>query len=482
MMNILDEYKLFVKRIGLVVITNILIALSSLVLLPIMTKNYSIDDYGVWVQLNTTLALMPNLATLGLPYTMVIFLSPEKNKKKIQEEFYSIAGIVLFSTIFISALLFLFSNNVATALFNDDVNLAKLLPLIVFFACLNVFLLNFFRTFQQMKKYSIFLITQTYLGIFIVSYFAINGFGILMTALGLLIANSITFFIMLMFIISNIGFKIPKFKNMREYLSFGLPTIPSNLSLWIVDSSDRYVIGIILGTAFVGYYSPSYTLSYIVMMIVAPFSFLLPSLLPKYYDAGEIKKVKTFLKYSLKYFLLFAIPVTFGLSLLSKSILIIITTQEIASNGYFIVPFVVLSALLYGIYGIMSNMIILKRRTKILGIIWIIAAALNLILNIVSIPYIGILGAAIATLLAYTTAFLLTLYYLKFKFEVDLGFVVKSIISSILMSLVIVLTNPEGVLNVLIVVVVCTIVYLISIILLKGIKKEEFKFFKELLS
>ncbi len=81
-----------------------------------------------------------------------------------------------------------------------------------------------------------------------------------MPQLGILIANIISFFIMIIFIISNIGFKIPKFKNMREYLSFGLPTIPANLSSWIVDSSDRYVIGILLGSAFVGYYSPGYTL------------------------------------------------------------------------------------------------------------------------------------------------------------------------------------------------------------------------------
>ena len=65
---------------------------------------------------------------------------------------------------------------------------------------------------------------------------------------------------MIMFIITNIGFKIPKFENMMEFLSFGLPTIPANLSSWLVDSSDRYVIGILLGSAFVGYYSPGYTL------------------------------------------------------------------------------------------------------------------------------------------------------------------------------------------------------------------------------
>lgn len=471
------------QRIGLVGVTNILIALSSLILLPIMTKSFSISDYGIWVQINTTISLIPNIAALGLPYTMVRFLSAEKDKEKIQEGFYSITSIVLASTFIISTLLFIFSKSIAAALFNGDVNIAVLLSVIVFLACLNALLLNFFRTFQQMKRYSIFLLIQTYLGVFIVSYFAIKGFNIYTAALGLLIANLVTFFIMALFIISNIGFKIPKFKNMREYLSFGLPTIPGNLSSWIVDSSDRYVIGIFLGTAFVGYYSPGYTLGNIIMMLLAPFSLLLPSVLPKYYDNGEIEKVKTFLKYSLKYFLLIAIPSAFGLSMLSKPILMILTTQEIALNGYLITPFVALSAILFGVYAIISNIIVLEKKTGITGAIWIVAAVLNLGLNILFVPYFGILGAAAITLIAYGTAFILTLLYSVkfFDFDFDLVFIIKSVVASILMSTIIILINPYGILNVLITVIICTIVYTSLLLILKGIKKEEFKFFNEML-
>jgi len=448
-----------------------------------MTKSFSINDYGIWVQINTTIGLIPNIATLGLPYTMVRFLSAEKDKKKIQDGFYSISSIVLTSTIIISALMLLFSKNIASTLFNGDINIAMLLSIIIFIACLNALLINFFRTFQQMKRYSIFLLIQTYLGVSFVSYFAISGLGIFAAALGLLIAYLITFFIMISFIISDIGFKLPKFKNLREYLSFGLPTIPGNLSYWIVDSSDRYVIGILLGTAFVGYYSPGYTLGSIVLMLLAPFSFLLPSVLPKYYDENDNEKVRVFLKYSLKYFLLFAIPSVFVLSILAKPILMILTTPEIALNGYLITPFVALSALLFGIYGIIGNIIILEKKTKIIGMVWIIAATLNLILNILLVPHFGILGAAETTLVAYILAFVITIFYSAkfFKFDFDLSFFVKSIIASILMSFIIIYINPIGILNILITVLISATVYFTLLLLLKGITKEEFNFFRKLL-
>ena len=477
----MQEYKVFVQRIGLIGLSNILIALSSLILLPILTKNLSINDYGIWVQINVTIALVSNIANLGLFYSMLRFLSVEKDKKRIQEGFYSIGIIVLLSSFCISAFLFLFSENIGNALLNSNIGVARLLSIIVFFACLNLLLLNFFRTFQEMKKYSAFLLIQNYLGVSIISYLAITGFGIFVLSLGLLFAYLITFLIMISLVISEIGFKYPSFKNLREYLFFGLPTIPSNLSYWIVDSSDRYVIGILLGTIFVGYYAPGYTLGNMIMMIVAPFSFLLPAILPKYYEENNIEQVILYLKYSLKYFLMFAIPSVFILSILSKPILMILTTSQIALNGYLITPFVALSALLYGIYAILSNVIILEKKTKILGIIWAVAAVLNLSLNIAFVQYFGILGAAAITLIAYIFALALTGFKVHklFKFDFDFVFILKSLVASILISFIIILINPTDILSILITSLISIIIYFILLLFLKSFKKEEFILFRK---
>ena len=47
----MSEYKLFTQRIGLIGITNLLVSLSGIILLPILTKNIPIEEYGVWVQI-----------------------------------------------------------------------------------------------------------------------------------------------------------------------------------------------------------------------------------------------------------------------------------------------------------------------------------------------------------------------------------------------------------------------------------------------
>ena len=218
-------------------------------------------------------------------------------------------------------------------------------------------------------------------------------------------------------------------------------------------------------------------------MVLAPFSILLPSVLPRYYEENNTEKVRIYLKYSIKYFLLISIPAAFGLSILSKPILLILTTPAIALNGYLVTPFVATSAVLFGFYAIAGNILILEKRTKIMGSIWLIAAVLNLSLNIIFVPYFGILGAAAITLIAYLAAFILTILYSSkfFKFDFDLNFIVKSLIASLVMSGIIVYLNPYGILNVVIAVVIGAVVYIVLLLIFKGIQKDEFQFFRELM-
>lgn len=476
----MHEYKTFIQRIGLTGVTNILIALSSLILIPILTKTLPVEEYGIWVMFMTTVSLVPHIVLLGLPFTMVRFLSSETKKSNRQEGFYSITLLVIISSSIASFLIVIFASYFSEILFNNNLNMVYVLSLVIFLSSLNGLFLNYFRTFQEIKKYSLFLLMQTYLSLIFISYFVTSGYGLFFATLGLLISYLIIFSIMILNIASKIGIKFPKFTNIKEYLTFGVPTVPNNLSYWIMDTADRYLIGLLLGLNFVGYYSPGYTLGYVIIMILAPFSILLPAVLPKYYDNNNLKKVNLYLRYSMKYFLLLAIPAFFILSILSKPILNIITTADIAANGYLITPFVAFSAILMGTYGIISNLIVLMKKTKVLAVFWILGSLLNICLNILFIPHFGLLGAAFVTVIAYLVVFIITVYYTSryFDFDFDLLFILKSIIAASLSSISLFLINPNGIINVIITSFVFFTIYLFLILVFKGIKKEELSLFK----
>ena len=475
--------KLFVQRIGLISLTNFLISLSGIILLPIVTKKLPIEEYGVWVQVGVTISLLPVILNLGLPYAMVRFLAAKKDKKEIQEGFYSVAVIILFMSIIGSLLLLLFSKPLAAMFLGNRVDLINILSLMIPIASLNAVCLNFFRAFQHIKRYTFFIFLQTYIMLVLVAWVLLSGHGIFEAVLCRFLSQIIIFLLMIFLIISNIRVKIPNFSHIREYLNFGIPTIPGNLSFWIVESSDRYVIGYFLGLSFVGYYSPGYGLGSLIRMFVAPLGFLLPPVLSKLYDENKITEVKTYLEYSLKYFLMFAIPSAFGISLLSKSLLTSLSTSEIAFHGYLVTSFVALSMILYGVRSIIAQIIVLVKKTKITGSIWLMAGIMNLGLNLIFVPYFGIVGAAFTTFMSYAFTLVLTIHYsFKYlKFNIDFHFILKSIFASIIMSLVIIKYNPIGALNIQITIGICAIVYFVILLLLRGIKKEEVKFFRQLL-
>jgi O-antigen/teichoic acid export membrane protein len=477
-----SPYALFAQRIGLVGIVNLLIYLNSIILLPILTKHIPIEGYGVWIQIIATVGLISSVALLGLPYSMIRFLAAAKDKADIQEGFYSIFLLVLFSGSIVFSFLWMLSRPLAEILFDGQAEIVRITAAIAFMVGLNELMINFFRTFQQIKRYSLYMILRTALNMVFVAYLVLSGYGLKGAVLGYLGAELFIFILMMSNIIWLIGIRIPQLIHIREYLSFGVFTIPTGLSNWVVNSSDRYVIGVLLGMAFVGYYSPGYTLGNIVNMLIAPFSLLLPAVLSNYYDNNDINLVKTLLSQSMKYFLALAIPSVFGLSLLSKSILTLLSTPQIAQEGHVVTPFIALSILLFGAYAIVSHVILLEKRTRILSMIWLVAAAVKFGLSFIFIPYLGLMGAALTTLLAYALAFAVTWHYsIKYiNFAVDYIFMLKCIIASVIMTLAIFNWNPVDKISILLAVVAGFFIYLLVLFALGGLKKEDVSFFKGL--
>lgn len=105
----------------------------------------------------------------------------------------------------------------------------------------------------------------------------------------------------------------------------------------------------------------------------------------------------------------------------------------------------------------------------------------NIALNILFIPIIGILGAAIATLITYTSVGIIvpSLSRRYLKFEIDWIFIVKSIVASFIMAALILISNPRGLLEVIIAIGGGGLVYFAILFLSKSFSKEEIKVFKD---
>jgi len=471
------KYTLTARRLGLTAVVTPIMTLSNLILLPILTKKLPIADYGAWALITVTIGLVPWLTTLGLGASMTRFLAATTDKREIREGFYSMGFIIFLTSSIVSGLLFLLAHQIAASLFNNNLTIAQLLILTIWITSPTIFAIQYFMAFQQIKRYSFVNVFNSYLNTALVASFVLLGYGLEGAMIALLIQQLVVFAVVLYLIVAQIGFAIPKFRRVREYLAFGLPLVPSTVAGWISNSSDRYLIAYFLGEAAVGYYSPGYMLGSILGMIAAPLGSLLPPVLYKHYDDNEIEDIRTIMSYSLKYYSGIVLPCVFAVSVLSKPLLLVLTTQEIAVNGYLVTPLVAAGAALVGATSLILLILMLEKKSALYGTIMILSAVVNFGLNLLLIPYLGLIGAALTSLLAFLLAFVLTAYYsLKlFTFDFNYGFIVKSVCSCCFMTVFLVLWNPSGLLSIILSSALAAVIYLTILLVLRGLTIQEIK-------
>ncbi|MGA9187304.1 MAG: flippase [Methanosarcina sp.] len=430
------SYQKFAKDVGFIGTVQILTSLGTFFLLPIITKTLGTYDYGLWAQINITVSLISPLALMGLSMGLVRFLSSETETRIIREAVYSILFFVTMSGLLASFLLYTFAEPLATFGFKDPgatyfIQAGSLLILLNVIEPVSLF---YFRVFRQIQKFSYLTLFETFGKLFFILVLLKMGYGLLGVIAATLLVQGLIFLIALLTIISQIGFIIPRFTYIKEYLQFSLPLTPNALIRWVTESSDRYLVTYFLGLRSVGVYSAACSIGNLIQLFVSPLQLILLPELSKLFDENKMDEVRIYMSHSLRYFLLISIPAVFGLSALAKPLLGILTTEDFIS-GWVVIPITALSGLLAGIFQIFVNTMFLVKKTKATTYINIIAAVSNVLINLLLIPSVGIVGASLSTLISYFLLAMLCMRISLKHFKLDFYFhdIAKSILSSMAM-------------------------------------------------
>ena len=481
----MDVYKRYAKNVGLAGGTNVIVALKGFILIPILTKTLGAEFYGIYALIVVTISFLAPLCTLGLGYAIIRFLGPEKDKEKVSKGVPSILVVTSLVALAASILLFAFSRPLSTAFLGsvESTFYIKIAAFLVFLAAFDQIMANYLPAFQQMKKYASFMILYTIGEIALTAYLVlVADWGLSGAIVSMLIIRALVSLLGFFWIKSDIKISTPSFSIIKDYLPLTLPLLPISLCYWFINLGDRYVIGYFMGADAVGVYSAAYGLGGVVAFFYVPIAITLLAAITGLYEDNRIQEVKTHLSYSLKFLLMFAIPSVFGLSVLSRSVLETLTTSEFI-EGYMVVSIVALATVLFSCGSIYVNVLYLLKKTKMVGLIYGGLALLNVVLNIILVPFIGIMGAAIATLITFVTQLVVTsrMSSKGLQFDVDFKFIGKSVISSGVMALAVWQLNPTGLVNILISVIIAVVVYFGVLILLRGFTRREYRALRDII-
>lgn len=197
----------------------------------------------------------------------------------------------------------------------------------------------------------------------------------------------------------------------RKMVLFSIPMIFSALSWWINNASDRYILTFFSGVSAVGLYAVSSKIPTILST--------LSSVVSRAYSISAIQELDYddkdgFLGKSYAVISICATMACSVLILLNVEISNVLFSKDFFEAWKFVPPLLV-AALMNQLSLSCENLFIAIKNTKIVSTTAIAAATVNTILNFVLIPAMGIYGAALATVLAFSFQWILRYYFLKRK-------------------------------------------------------------------
>ena len=479
------EPQKFTSDIAWVAISGLLISLTGLVTLPALTKSFPTELYGVWVQIMVTVGLLTPVLTLHLGTATVRFLAGEEDKEKRCRAFSAMIWPVLAFACFVLLISLLLSQKLSIFLFADP-KYASFIPLAFLWVSIEAlfsFSLSYLRARGKIKRLSVIQLALAITKTALIVTLAVAGYSLEWIIVCLIIGQALFLAMVFGMIVKEIGFPQPCFQGLKSYLAFSVPMIPVGALLWVINSSDRYFITHLLNLSQAGIYSASYILGSLVSLFWMPIAFVLFPMVSKFWEQKELSKVRNYFEYSTKLFLTLAIPAAVGLYILSQPLLGILTTAEFMVGGG-LVLLIALGTVLLGLWQINVYIILLVQQTKWLPFMTGIAALTNASINIALIPKVGIIGAAISTIVSYfVLSTIVTIWARRaISYKMDFKFLSKVVVATLVMVFCLRFIRIDSALSIILAVIAGVAIFSLGLLLLRAFSKQDRRLVREALS
>jgi O-antigen/teichoic acid export membrane protein len=195
-------------------------------------------------------------------------------------------------------------------------------------------------------------------------------------------------------------------KRSLTFFAYGAPVAVSCLFEHLLVIGDRFVIAGFLGEAATGAYAAGYGVADRSINIL--FLWLGATTGPLLISALEHKgkaAAQAVAQRTASLMALLGFPAAAGLVLVSEPAARVLIGPEIALAAASIMPFIAVAGLMNGIMTYyFHEAFVLGRQPRVMATVMLTAAAGNLVLNLILIPHLGIMGAAIATVSTYGAA------------------------------------------------------------------------------
>lgn len=413
-------------------------------LLPLYTALLTTEEYGTVDLITTLVQLFIPIVSLMIDQGVFRYLLSSENENT-KKEVISNAFFLLLGLNFVFIIIYLLLLPLITVKYK-----IWILLILVITAFSNLFL-QISRGLKKTFDYALgsficSLITIT-LNVLCIAFIKMSAVGMLLaTFIGNVVCCIYLFF--KLEINKYLSLSSVNKKTLLNELKYSIPLIPNQLSLWVMNSSDRLIVSFILGTAANGILAVSHKFPAIFMTFFNIFQLA-------WHETGTVHffdkdRDDFFSKTIEEIMLLFStlcmciiivLPIVFNLFVNSSY-----------NEAYYNIPIYLIASLLNVMVGLLGVVYVATKKTFEIAKTTIIAALINIIVNIILIKYIGLYAASISTFIGYFITMIYriidTKKYLNIKYslykyvKIIVGILFSTIIYYINNKLISIITLP----------------------------------------
>jgi O-antigen/teichoic acid export membrane protein len=409
-----SAFKRLVVHIAHYSLASLLTTVAGLISFPIFTRVFSVADYGVMNLISATLSIGVLIGKLGVQHSIVRFRSDivAGQQPFALGPFYSTVFIGMAMTGILTAVVMLLATQVAPpGWFGSTPRLRDLFAIacaLIFVQVMESAVFNIARAEQVTSLLMKYQVAKKYcvLGLILLALFHVERtLGAFYTAM--VIGESLAAVTLVFLLFRGQQRPRPRARQFspplyRQMLSYGIPMMVGyELSGVILSVGDRYVIEGMIGEAPLGLYSAAYNMcQYVQMVLIASVgTAIMPMYMQMWVQKGR-DETAAFISRSLRTYALLAMPVVGGLAAVGPELLPSLASEKFLSATA-VVPWVIAGMAMDGLGAMVGAGLFIQRRTRTIMVIVMTGAVLNIALNVVLIPPLGIVGSALATLLSY---------------------------------------------------------------------------------
>ena len=391
----MNGYKYLFKNIGLLTLSSFATKILVFFLVPLYTNILTTTEYGTYDLFNTTIGVLIPILTLNIQESVMRFSLEKKYSRNaiitIGAKYLLISNIIVIIGLEINSI------------FNISI-LVKQYAIFFFLMyatqSMSGIIISYIRGIDKIAELSVSSVIASFVTIGLnIVFLAVFKWGLM----GYFLANIVGPFFQCIYlffranVIKNINFHNNFNTEKKAMLSYCKPMIANGVAWWVNNTSDRYIVIFFCGLAENGVYSVASKIPSILNIFQSIFNQAWTLSAVRDFDPEDKNGffANTYKAYNCMMVILCSFIIMFD-KILAKCLY---------ANDFYIawkyVPWLTIAGVFGAMSGYIGGFFSAVKDSRIFASSSIVGAISNIILNLILTPYMGALGAAIATAVCY---------------------------------------------------------------------------------